>query len=200
MHNFYDKKNNTKENKSTMLAYIKKLGTKLLSYERCSHRFTLSACMGIYIAFSPFFGLHTAMVFAFSWFFALNCAIVLAVSMLVNNPWTMIPVYGSGYVFGDWMVRLFGITKHHNPAWMQACNSWIHQYTGLSGISFWGFLIGGNVLGIGFGMLAYPVIKKYAALFLGKGKERAKITFVAARRAVDKVKRKIKRSPERELS
>lgn len=182
-----------------MLAYIKKQGIKLLSYESCAHRFTLSACMGIYIAFSPFLGLHTAMVFLFSWLFALNCAIVLAVSVLVNNPWTMIPVYGTGYVFGDWVVRFFGITSQHNPSWMQMCNNWIYKHTGLSGISLWGFLIGGNILGIALGMLAYPLIKRYSALFLCKGKARAHLTFVAARKAVDKAKQTIKHSGNREL-
>jgi uncharacterized protein (DUF2062 family) len=191
-----------------MLAYIKQflakrpwqeLGTKLVSYEQCPDRFTLSACMGIYIAFSPFFGLHTAMVFLLSWCFALNLAIVLTVSMLVNNPWTMIPVYGSGYMFGDWVMSMFGITANHNPAWMQSFNGWIHHYTGLSGISFWGFLIGGNILGVGLSLLAYPFIKKYAIFLKNKGTEQAKITFVAARQAVNKAKRKIKRSPEMEL-
>lgn len=191
-----------------MLAYFKQLiaqkpwqglGAKLIAYEQCADRFTLSACMGIYIAFSPFFGLHTAMVFLLSWCFALNVAIVLTVSMLVNNPWTMIPVYGSGYMFGEWVVSLFGITTRDNPAWMQACNEWISHYTGLSGISFWGFLIGGNILGIGLSILAYPFIKKYAIFLKDKGAQQAKITFVAARKAVNKAKRKIKRSPELEL-
>ena len=196
---FHSFKNNIKPIESTMITYIKKIAAKLIAYELCAHRFALSACMGIYIAFSPFFGLHTAMVFLFSWMFALNCAIVLAVSMLVNNPWTMVPVYGSGYAFGDWLVRLFGITPHHNPTWMQTFNNWVHAYTGLSGISLWGFLLGGNILGLVLGIVAYPVIKKYASILKHKSKRKAQQTYLAARKAVDKAKQKIKRSSHAEL-
>lgn len=182
-----------------MKAYLKKLLVTLISYEQCAHRLALSACMGIYIAFSPFFGFHTAMVFMLSWLFALNCAIVLAVSMLVNNPWTMLPVYGSGYIFGDWVVRLFGIDHSHNPAWMQSCNTVILNYTGLSGISFWGFLIGGNILGVILGALAYPVVKKYALILRSHGKKKMNQTYVAARKAVHKAKKKITSRSQHEI-
>ena len=95
-------------NENDMITWIKKIFTRLLQYEQCVATFTLSCCMGIYIAFCPFVGFHTAMVFVFSWLFALNVSVVLAVSVLINNPWTMLPVYGFSYFCGDWILSWLG--------------------------------------------------------------------------------------------
>jgi Uncharacterized protein conserved in bacteria len=138
---------------------------RVMAYERSTHKLALSCGMGVYIAFSPFVGFHTAMVFLFSWIFALNFAVVLAVSMLLNNPWTMIPVYSAGHMFGDWVLQLFGINHMAlNPSWIEGVNSWLSSHIGLSGISLWAFLLGGNVLGVVLGIVSYPLIKRYARI------------------------------------
>ena len=168
--------------------WIKKFIKRFIAYERCAHKLALSCCLGIYIAFSPFFGFHTAMVFFLSWLFALNCAVMMGVSMLVNNPWTMMPVYGAGYAFGDWLLKLFGVDHTYNPAWVTSCNLWLNTHIGLPGISFWAFLIGGNIVGICLALVGYPFIKRYAHLMHQKSKQKVKRTFKAARRAMAKAK------------
>jgi len=129
----------------------------LVKQEHCAHKFALSFCIGVYIAFSPFIGLHTVMVFLFSWFFTLNTAIMFAVSLSINNPWTMIPVYGVGYVVGEWLFKLVGIDSvYWNPWWYNLLLKTSHYY---ANISLWPFLIGGNLLGLGIGSLLYPLMR-----------------------------------------
>jgi len=128
--------------------------------ERSPRKLTLSCCLGIYIAFSPYVCFHTVMIFFFSWLFRLNCAITLSSSYLINNPWTMIPVYVLDYLFGNWFLKTtFGYDSMTiNPLWMDWINTQLTYYTGLKGISFWAFMVGGNLLGIIFSAILYPVL------------------------------------------
>jgi len=128
--------------------------------ERSSKKLATSFCVGAYIAFSPFMGLHTVMTFAFAWLFNLNLAATFTGSCLINNPWTMIPVYSGGYFFGDWLLHaVFGFdTIGSNPTWMACINEPLAAYVGLPQVSLWSFLLGGNLLGIVIGIGLYPVM------------------------------------------
>ncbi|EKD48985.1 MAG: hypothetical protein ACD_64C00047G0003 [uncultured bacterium] len=165
--------------------------TRLLRYEQCVDRLTLSFCMGIYIAFCPFVGFHTALVFLFAWLFALNFAVMLSVSMLVNNPWTMVPVYGAGHMFGDWVLSLLGVDHYEwNPSWIISLNNWAHAAIGLQGFSFWAFMIGGNSLGIAFGILCYPMMKRFFIALKQRGATKMKATMAHSKRAAQRFARK----------
>lgn len=155
-----------------MMKWVQKIFARLMQYERCVQTFTLSCCVGIFIAFSPFVGFHTAMVFLFSWLFALNFSVVLAASMMINNPWSMVPVYGLSYLCGDWILSFFGVNHYAwNPSWVSKGNELLSSYVSFSGFSFWAFMIGGNILGIGLSLLAYPIIKSVANMMVvGKAK------------------------------
>ena len=87
---------------------------KLVLKERSPRILALSLCIGVYIAFCPFVGFHTVLVFALSWILSLNFSVTLASSVFVNNPWTMVPIYSVDYVFGDWIFKLFGINSRQN--------------------------------------------------------------------------------------
>lgn len=133
----------------------------LVIKERSVEKLTLSFCLGVYIAFSPFIGFHTIMVFLFGWLFSLNIAVLLAATYLINNPWTMVPVYVSDYMVGNWLLgRLYGDTTFINPAWMNWLNNTWTYYTGIKEISLWAFLVGGNFLGIILALLSYPIMKR----------------------------------------
>jgi len=73
----------------------------------------------------------------------------------------MVPVYASGYLFGQFVLStLLGInTLSLNPTWMAPLNSVISRHTGIQGISFWSFLIGGNLLGILLSVMLYPIVR-----------------------------------------
>lgn len=142
-----------------MVRWFKRFLEKLVAKERHPRVLALSFCIGIYIAFSPFVGLHTVMTLAAGWLFSLNLAAMFGAAYLVNNPWTMVPVYMAGYLVGDYLLALVGIDGVSlNPSWMSWINEPIHRYTGIEGISFWGFMIGGNLLGILFGVILYPIM------------------------------------------
>lgn len=145
-----------------ILDFFKRFLKNLVLKERSPEKLALGFCLGVYIAFSPFPGLHTAMVFVFSWLFKVNWVVVLATSNLVNNPWTMIPIYGSDYLFGKWLCStFFGCDMLvYNPAWMNALCQWVANYTSIAEVSLLSFVIGGNILGIFFAFVAYPVMKK----------------------------------------
>lgn len=138
---------------------IKQVYTRLLKIihkERCPRKLALSVALSVFIAFSPFVGFHTAMAFLFSWFFALNVSIILAVSMSINNPWTMLPIYATDHAVGDTILSFFGIDGMEiNPAWIAALNSWMTHTVGLSGISVWAFLLGGNLVALALALCIY---------------------------------------------
>lgn len=113
---------------------------------------TRSFCTGIYIAFSPFPGLHSVMMFGFKYLMNLHFP-TLFVATSINNPWTMIPFYTLDYAFGYWIVHtLFGWT----PSWGIS----LAKLFGSGTICVWSFLIGGNLLGIVAALISYPIMSK----------------------------------------
>src|SRR3990172_4094846 len=76
-----------------MVKIVKEQFRKLLHLDDTSQRIAIAFALGVYIAFSPLIGLHTAMVFLFAWLFRLN-TIALLLGSLLNNPWTFGPLFG----------------------------------------------------------------------------------------------------------
>ncbi len=156
-----------------MVNRLRSFGSWLGTKERCPHKLALSFSVGAYIAFSPLIGLHTAMAFLFGWLFALNTAVLLSVSIAINNPWTMVLVYGSNHIVGNWLFQLLNIDgMSWNPGWLTSCNLFLYKYLG-TGISFWAFFIGGNLLGLCIGGMIYPIVKRlFISHFLGQAGSR----------------------------
>jgi len=140
---------------------LKKFLKKLVLKEKSPKVLALSFCIGVFIAFSPFIFLHTAMIFAVCWMFSLNFAVVFSASFFVNNPWTMVPIYSTDYFFGEiFLKKVLGLnTLSLNPSWMEPVNNIVSNYIGISGISFWSFIIGGNLLGLLISVMLYPIVK-----------------------------------------
>lgn len=153
-----------------MLARLKTMLSKLTPKDRCPHRLALAASLAIYISFSPFFGLHTIMHIVFGWAFNLNIPLLLLVGYGINNPWTMMPIYLSGYLFGHWLLHTLGglPIAHANPAWMSWVNGKLSYYLGVVDVSFWAFMIGANILGIALAFATYPFFKNFFGRLVGK--------------------------------
>jgi uncharacterized protein len=94
-----------------MVMKIKEQFRKLLHLDDTPHRIAIAFALGVYIAFSPLVGLHTAMVFLFAWLFRLN-TIALLLGSLLNNPWTFGPIFGGCLWLG---VKLYGISYDAAP-------------------------------------------------------------------------------------
>lgn len=151
-----------------MSKLLKKFIKKLIYQERSPEKLALSFSIGAYIAFSPFPGLHTVMVFLFTWIFGLNFGVTLASSCFINNPWTMLLVYSAGYGVGYWMLhRLFDFNMILlESEWMNCVNRFFENTVGIAKPCLWSFLLGGNILGIGLALILYPIMKKVFAYYV----------------------------------
>jgi uncharacterized protein (DUF2062 family) len=114
-------------------------------------RLTRSFCVGLYIAFSPFPGLHFVMMLISKYLFDLHFP-TLFIATSINNPWTLLPFYTGDYVFGYWFVhKLLGL----HPTWSIS----LVRLFGSGSICVWSFLIGGNVLGLLAAFIGYPMMR-----------------------------------------
>jgi uncharacterized protein (DUF2062 family) len=137
---------------------------RLMTQEQSPRKLAFTCALGIYIGISPFPGLHTVMTLLFAWVFSVNLAVLFAVSVLVSNPWTMVPVYTFDHLFGTWLLRLLHIDYvHYDPVWMESVNLFFKEHIGISGLSPLAFLVGGNALAIGMSVISYPLLRRMFA-------------------------------------
>lgn len=144
---------------SRLQTFLKNIAQK----EKCPHRLAVAASLGVYISFSPFLGLHTAMHIVLGWLFGLNIPLLLAVGYGVNNPWTMVPIYMSGYVCGYWILHSwYGLSvTGFNPSWVTSLNKTLAHYLGLVDVSFWAFMLGANLVGVVLAFALYPFFRNF---------------------------------------
>lgn len=137
---------------------------KLLFYEKSPKKVALACGLAMYIAFSPFLGLHTLMLLASGWLLNLNIPLLIAVSYIVNNPWSMIPIFAAGYAVGYLILHTWlGFPLlDANPWWMAHVNEYLQYYLNLPNVSFWAFMLGANLLGIILGIITYFVAHSLA--------------------------------------
>lgn len=142
---------------------IKKFVLALFKYETSAKKLALACSIALYIAFSPFIGFHTMMLIVSGWLFNLNIPLLLLVGYTINNPLTMVPIYLSGYVCGYWILHTFLHLNVvvYNPWWMHSLNDFLYTTVGIPKISFWAFLIGGNIVGIFLALLSYPLLYRF---------------------------------------
>jgi hypothetical protein len=79
--------------------WLRRTGQILLHVEDSPSRVALAFALGLFIAFFPVLGVHTAMAIAMSLVFRLNKAALL-VGTFTNNPWTVAPMYSAGTLLG----------------------------------------------------------------------------------------------------
>lgn len=154
-----------------MGGFFRKKIDKMLASEPSPHRLSLSCAVGTFLAFSPYLGIQTVLIFVLSWLLSLNTAVTFSVVYLINNPWTMIPIVILDYLVGAWVAGLFGINLlQYNPAWMQSFNKWINVKAGsylaqwgIGELSFWAYFIGGHIVALACALLAYPLARYWIA-------------------------------------
>lgn len=95
------------------LSQIRSHLARLLHLKESPHRTALAFAVGVFIAFSPTYGLHTLSVLFCAWAFRLNAVALLAGS-LINNPWTLVPVLGATLWTG---VQLTGLPEVPSADW-----------------------------------------------------------------------------------
>ena len=122
----------------------------VLHLQETPRRTALAFAVGVFIAFSPAYGLHTAMVVLCTWLFGLNF-VALLTGALVNNPWTIVPILVATYWTGAW---LLGNTETPSFNWDDLSFGGIYEQVLPYLIPF---LLGGFVLSVIGALLSYPV-------------------------------------------
>jgi uncharacterized protein (DUF2062 family) len=123
---------------------------QVLHLQEPPHRTALAFALGVFIAFSPAYGLHMVLVVLCTWLFGLNFVALLA-GAFVNNPWTVVPILGATYWTG---ALLLGRTDTPTFTWHDLSFSGIYQQILPYAIPF---AFGGFILSVIGALLAYPV-------------------------------------------
>ncbi len=149
-----------------MFAFIKRYLERLLLSERSSQKLAASFSVGTFIACTPTIPFQTPLLFVVSWLFGLNAAIMFSAVYIINNPFTMIPIYIIGYAIGAWFFeRLLHISlMPYNPAWVTKFNAFISKYIAIekylgSGFCLWYLLFGGFLFALLVSVPMYPLLK-----------------------------------------
>lgn len=132
------------------LEQLRAYGIRLLHLAEPPRRTALAFAVGIFIAFSPTYGLHTLSVLFCTWAFRLNGLALLSGS-LINNPWTLLPILGATFWTGVHLTGQPDIPPIH--------------WTDLSARALYGqvrpyalpFFLGGFALSLLGALVSYPI-------------------------------------------
>ena len=146
--------------------------TSLVLKESSPEKMALSFAMGVYIAICPFVGFHTAMIFIFAWMFRLNTAVTFTTGYIINNIFTLIPIFLADYSLGYWLLhKVFLLqTNQINPFWVNYINNFLYRKLNIPNACFWSFMVGGNILAISAAVFSYPIAKYFAKYIKNKRK------------------------------
>lgn len=131
---------------------------QVLHLQESPQRTAMAFAIGVFICFSPVYGLHTIMVVFCAWALRLNFLALLA-GALLNNPWTVVPILGATYWVG---ALLLGRSESPSFDWHDVTFVAIYEQVMPYAVPFF---LGGFVLSLLGAALAYPlayyVVSKY---------------------------------------
>ena len=122
----------------------------ILHLDDSPHRIAMAFSLGVFIAFSPFIGLHLISAVFLAWVLRLNTVAVLLGTML-NNPWTFGPIFGASLWAG---ITIYGRNTVLHPIQWQALT--MENVIPQLEPYLMPFLLGASLLGMVGSMIAYP--------------------------------------------
>ena len=132
--------------------YIKDRIRSIFQLNDPPHKLAIAFALGIFISFSPTLGLHTISGLLIAWLFRLSKIVVLSAAF-INNPWTIVPMYGFCLWFG------MKITGSHIAvpviAWKEIGFADLFR---ILEPYLWPFVAGTVVIGLIAGVISYFVI------------------------------------------
>jgi len=131
---------------------------QVLHLQESPQRTALAFAIGVFIGFSPAYGLHTVMVIFCAWALGLNF-LALMVGAFLNNPWTVVPILGATYWVG---ALLLGQSDSPSFDWNDLSFSAIYEQVMPYAMPFF---LGGLVLSILGAALAYPLAYYFVARY-----------------------------------
>lgn len=114
------------------------------------HRTAVAFTLGVFIAFTPIYGLHTASVAFLAWALRLNFPAIL-VGSLINNPWTVVPILGATMWTGFF---LLGIQDVPDVSWSRLSVATLYETVRPFILPF---TLGALTLSVLGALLAYPL-------------------------------------------
>ena len=137
---------------------------RLLALDDPPERTALAFSVGVFIAFSPFLGLHTILATLVALLFRFN-KIAIYAGTFVNNPFlTLVPIILASYAVGAFLtgrplaLPAGGLELLRDPH-LFAADYWRALFA-----EFWGlllpFALGGTLLSVVCSLAAYPVTLK----------------------------------------
>lgn len=85
--------------------WIKKIKDSLFNHDNSPEAKAFSVALGVFIAFSPFMGFHILMAIGACALFSKLDKVLVVGFTLVNNWWTLVPIYGTGLWLGEIIVK-----------------------------------------------------------------------------------------------
>ncbi|MEC4674216.1 MAG: DUF2062 domain-containing protein [Nitrospirota bacterium] len=132
------------------LESIRSKALEVLHLQETPKRTALAFAIGVFIAFSPTYGLHTLSALFCAWAFRLNFAALL-LGNFVNNPWTTVPILG-GTMWTGFLI--LGIPDTPNFSWDNLTTETLYETV----IPFiWPFTVGACTLSVIGALLSYPL-------------------------------------------
>ena len=134
---------------------------RLLAIDDPPERTALAFSIGVFIAFSPFLGLHTIMATLIAFVFRFNKVAIYSGTFLNNPPLTLVPIIIASYAVGavllgrPWRIPPEGVELLKHPHLLTA------DYYRRLFVQSWyvvePFALGGMVLSVVCSLIAYPL-------------------------------------------
>ncbi|NWG12589.1 MAG: DUF2062 domain-containing protein [Acidobacteria bacterium] len=129
----------------------------LVSLDDTPERIALGFAVGVFFAFSPLLGMHTFLGLLVAFVFGLNRVAVL-VGVFINNPWTLVPIYGLAVYLGGLLVGFPPSASMPDLEWSTVLQSrfWA-ELAGQRGLVK-PLFIGSTILSVGSALVSYPLV------------------------------------------
>ena len=134
---------------------------RLLAIDDPPERTALAFSIGVFIAFSPFLGLHTLLATLIAFLFRFN-KVAIYTGTFINNPFfTLVPIIIGSYAVGAFVLGRplqipdEGLELLKNPHIFSG--AYYHRLFVESWNIVWPFAVGGMVLSVVCSVLAYPL-------------------------------------------
>ncbi len=96
--------------KKTLKKWLESIKTELFNPSRTPEMKAFSVALGTFIAFSPFMGFHFIMAFTLAALYKPLDKVLLVGFTMVNNWWTMVPIYALGLWVGGLLTGISGFS------------------------------------------------------------------------------------------
>jgi uncharacterized protein (DUF2062 family) len=145
---------------------------RLLAIDDPPERTALAFSIGVFIAFTPFLGLHTILATLIAFVFRFNKVAIYTGTFLNNPPLTLVPIIVASYGAGAFLmgrplkIPSEGIELLKNPHLLTA------DYYRLIFVQSWylvePFALGGIVLSVVCSLIAYPLTLRALRAYRGR--------------------------------